>query len=199
MSVRINVDFPTFLAPQTKMTAQPSMSPKNETYIHLVSTSFLRWSPDFCWCIIQPPFVWTIAPFHTGAKCTSSRKCLWMRAVSNDAYLCRRWPPCWEHLGSSSTYWVPQRCWRVESLPSHWVECQKPLIWVHPKQEWRQISSPWPLGLVSWPFHYSDSDTTYHRGAEQFTEIRETGQKPRQPTLHGLQQDDGRGRRHLFE
>lgn len=47
-------------------------------------------------------------------------------------------------------------------------------------------------------FRSSDCDTTYHRGAEQFAEIREAGQKARQPTLHGLQQDDGRGRRHLF-
>lgn len=93
MSVRINVDFPTFLAPQTKMTAQPSMSPKNETYIHLVSTGFLRWSPDWTACpkvaasVLLVDYTTTVcltvAPSHTGAKCTSSRKCLWMRAVSN--------------------------------------------------------------------------------------------------------------------
>lgn len=60
MSVRINVDFPTFLGPQTKMTAQPSISPKNETY----SFSFhaclrdLRSRPESRCCIAQPPLVY---------------------------------------------------------------------------------------------------------------------------------------------
>lgn len=30
----MNVDLPTFLVPQTKMTAHPSMSPENETFTH---------------------------------------------------------------------------------------------------------------------------------------------------------------------
>lgn len=43
MSVRMNVDLPTFLVPQTKMTAQPSISPERQ---HLVSTGCLRGSPE---------------------------------------------------------------------------------------------------------------------------------------------------------
>lgn len=169
----MKVDLPTFLLPHTKMTAQPSTSPRRKRSIGFQS-------PELA---VQA---------NAGIRAKLGLDLMRFTSAGADQHV----QSISGALGHAETLDAADERNHSQTVERS-VENRRHEFALNARERKRPVGELWQCsrhGLMM-----AAGRKTYHGRAEQLAEIREAGQEASQPSLHGLQQDDGRGGGHLSQ